>query len=873
MTLSRLALLLALGGVAGQAEAEPALDVIDSAQWTFNKDCVAHGDTLVAVLSYGAQLWDVADPGAPQLIGDYYSAARKAIKIDWLENLLALSTQDGWVQVVDVTDPTAPVAASLNNGFGVTPAPLLQRRGGDRLLFAAGSVGLRCLDLADPASPVLRDALSLTGAPRALAAKGDTLFVLADGYGLHAVDSGNPDALVAMDSDSITAAQLLDLDVDGPRLAVAARADGIALFDVGDASNPVLVNQFLVDLGGGALRVKGVRVVGTLLFAAVDSEGFMIYDISNLASPQLLGIAPGTWYNVEELAVDGDRVYLNYWDGATAGAQIFDVSNTAAPVHLGATPAFDYCRNVEVVGDRIYTATGHQGVFLHELVGDALVQRGQFDVLNTWALQAEGDRVYVASAGEGFSIGDWSDPDAPVELGALSLGGVCRDVRVSGDLAVVAVFEHGPAFVDISNPANPTLIHQVEMGLFTVALDLRGTLLASADRTGGVNLWDIADPSAPVLLGNYDAGSNAGAVYIRYNEGDGSFDPGTVYITRSMFVPGSFDPEDDHFGRALAAGDFDGDGCVDLAIGAPRATVVGTTNDAGIVYVAFGDEQGLTTGTGSNNKIEFGMDPGAARFGFSLAAADFDGDDADELVIGAPTYQDQNDDAVGLVQVREYAGGGQGFNPIANLVGGSDEIDGWLGWSLATGDFDGDGSLDVAAGAPGDENTFVGHVVVYSGGLSSADSLYANNEDDTRFGYALAAGDLDEDGYDDLAIGAPMYTDANGPDASGGVWLFEGSVSGLQDNLAPMLPMDLAGNNYGNAQKFGSALAVGDFSGGDLDLAIGAKRAKADNGVRTGAVFMYRNTGGSLSAELKVSLEDFGWGASAGALFGSALSQ
>ena len=515
MTLSRLALLLALGGVAGQAEAEPALDVIDSAQWTFNKDCVAHGDTLVAVLSYGAQLWDVADPGAPQLIGDYYSAARKAIKIDWLENLLALSTQDGWVQVVDITDPTAPVAASLNNGFGVTPAPLLQRRGGDRLLFAAGSVGLRCLDLADPASPVLRDALSLTGAPRALAAKGDTLFVLADGYGLHAVDSGNPDALVAMDSDSITAAQLLDLDVDGPRLAVAARADGIALFDVGDASNPVLVNQFLVDLGGGALRVKGVRVVGTLLFAAVDSEGFMIYDISNLASPQLLGIAPGTWYNVEELAVDGDRVYLNYWDGATAGAQIFDVSDTAAPVHLGATPAFDYCRNVEVVGDRIYTATGHQGVFLHELVGDELVQRGQFDVLNTWALQADGDRVYVASAGEGFSIGDWSDPDAPVELGALSLGGVCRDVRVSGDLAVVAVFEHGPAFVDISNPANPTLIHQVEMGLFTVALDLRGTLLASADRTGGVNLWDIADPSAPVLLGNYDAGSNAVSVAFR----------------------------------------------------------------------------------------------------------------------------------------------------------------------------------------------------------------------------------------------------------------------------------------------------------------------------------------------------------------------
>ena len=125
-------------------------------------------------------------------------------------------------------------------------------------------------------------------------------------------------------------------------------------------------------------------------------------------------------------------------------------------------------------------------------------------------------------------------------------------------------------------------------------------------------------------------------------------------------------------------------------------------------------------------------------------------------MISAPTYQDPNQGgaAVGLVQVREYVGQGQGFNPTANLFGGSDEVEGWLGWSLTTGDFDGDGNLDIAAGAPGYQNDFAGHVVVYDAGLTQAAALSVSSDLNTRFGYALAAGDIDTDRYDDLAVGA-----------------------------------------------------------------------------------------------------------------------
>jgi hypothetical protein len=516
------ALLAALTGA--PAIAQPSFELLDSGQWTFNKDCIARGDTLAAALTYGVQFWDLSDPAAPAPLGDYYALARKTTRIDWLEDLLALTTQDGWLQIVDAGDPGALVVASNTSGFGTTPDPLLQRRGGNRYCFVAGSTGLKCLDLANPAAPLLRGSLNgLGGSPRGLVARGDTLFVLAGGYGLHAVATNNVNSLALLDSEPLAAAQLLDIAVDGARLAVAAHDDGVFLLDAGDAADPVLVTQLIVDLGAGPLAVKGARIAGTLLFCAVDETGLVVYDISNLASPQLLGTDGGDWYSFDGLSLNGGRAYLNYWDGAAAGVQIFDLATPAAPLWLGSTAGFDYCRNVAVHsepigGTFVYTATGHQGVFAHELVGEELILRGQLPVINTWAVTARGSAVYIASANEGLSIGDFSDPEAPTELGSLYLG-LCRDVQLSGDVAFVGVFGLGLAAVDVSDPANPVLLDQVNGGYQTVGVAISGTVAATADRAAGVNLWDISDPTDIRLLGTASTGGTP-AIDVAFRNGD-----------------------------------------------------------------------------------------------------------------------------------------------------------------------------------------------------------------------------------------------------------------------------------------------------------------------------------------------------------------
>ena len=98
--------------------------------------------------------------------------------------------------------------------------------------------------------------------------------------------------------------------------------------------------------------------------------------------------------------------------------------------------------------------------------------------------------------------------------------------------------------------------------------------------------------------------------------------------------------ENDDWGRTLATGDFDGDGYGDLAVGVPHKAVDGSSG-AGVVDVLYGSPNGLSA---QRTQIWTEDTPGvpdasqpADEWGWSLAAADFNGDRRSDLVIGAPT--------------------------------------------------------------------------------------------------------------------------------------------------------------------------------------------------------------------------------------------
>ena len=150
------------------------------------------------------------------------------------------------------------------------------------------------------------------------------------------------------------------------------------------------------------------------------------------------------------------------------------------------------------------------------------------------------------------------------------------------------------------------------------------------------------------------------------------------------------------------------------------------------------------------------------------------------------------------------------------------------------GDFDGDGRPDLVVGAPGVNRVRVTYSSLKLGGSHTV--LVGPNHKSfhysMRFGSAVTVGDFNNDGYADLAVGAPDYTTKPDPnigsgvlETRGAVFVFEGSANGLQDQ-----PLAIEGPYDGDDPfNLGEALASADVNGdGRSDLAV--TLLGADNG-------------------------------------------
>jgi hypothetical protein len=294
---------------------------------------------------------------------------------------------------------------------------------------------------------------------------------------------------------------------------------------------------------------------------------------------------------------------------------------------------------------------------------------------------------------------------------------------------------------------------------------------------------------------------------------------------------------DDTFGFSLAPiGDVDGDGDVDLVVGAPSSDA--NQQFAGRAYLFEGPFDGASSTAAAANTISttlFGDNVGVSV----ASAGDVNGDGLDDVLVGA-----RGNDAAGIQAGRAYLF----LGPVTErLAAGADAVITGLPFEeigrivAGAGDLNNDGFDDIIVGSdvagpgsPGRLYVFNGPV---SGALSvtNASAVLTGAVPDDFFGTSVVApGDLNGDGFADLVVGAPRLVALGNTNGPGQVFVFHGPFTGAISALSAQAV--LTGELLNDA--FGISVAAGDVDGdGTTDLVVGAYQLFRDDG--TGKAYTF----------------------------------
>ncbi|MEV4481299.1 FG-GAP repeat protein [Micromonospora coxensis] len=401
-----------------------------------------------------------------------------------------------------------------------------------------------------------------------------------------------------------------------------------------------------------------------------------------------------------------------------------------------------------------------------------------------------------------------------------------------------------------------------------------GAAIAAGDFNG--------DRYDDLAIGNMDEvdptnKASAGGVWVIPGSSSGLVAGSAKHFSQSSAgVPGASENQD-WFGASLAAGDINGDGREDLAIGA-YGEGIGTKAGAGAVTVLYGGSSGLTaTGAQYLQQDQAGV-PGAAErddyFGYSLAIGKVNNNRYNDLVIGALRENDGASwNGSGMVTLMWGSPGGVSStgatsvtgSAVYGAAGGGDVIAWYLGATLAIGDANGDGLGEVVVGAPGAQTPHLngGLVAVFTGrtaGLSGTAvriftqwtaGVPGTPENDDHFGASLATGDVTGDGRADVLIGSPGE-DVGATDQAGVITLLKGSAAGVTGSGAQSFDQNHA-NIPGAVERgdqFGKSVAVLNLNGtGPLDAVVtstGEEVAGDTPGYASGSMVAFHGSTGGL---------------------------
>ena len=319
---------------------------------------------------------------------------------------------------------------------------------------------------------------------------------------------------------------------------------GTVNINVSDPTNPeIMANQYQQP---DMQQINSLWKDDNTLFAAGGTDGILALDYTAPLSPvQDWSIAPGATTVAFQMKAVSNKLYV-----ANKGIFIYDITNAASPSLLGSnTTGCTEARSIEVSGNYAYVGCEGTGVRIYDISNPA--SPTSVATIATTGLKARGLKIvettlYVATAGSGFRSYNISDPLNPSQIGSVSTSGGCYKIDVQGTTAFCGDNNSGVTAINISTPGSPSVISTYQPGggtelnvqaegnaLFVSSLSeffiidisdtssmstlgsitprddvrgfgLSGNTLYISDSLRGMSIWDVTSRTTPIELGSMD---------------------------------------------------------------------------------------------------------------------------------------------------------------------------------------------------------------------------------------------------------------------------------------------------------------------------------------------------------------------------------
>jgi len=262
-----------------------------------------------------------------------------------------------------------------------------------------------------------------------------------------------------------------------------------------------------------------------------------------------------------------------------------------------------------------------------------------------------------------------------------------------------------------------------------------GDYFGSSISSGDINNDGYID----MLVGSVGDGfSEKGRVYVFWGNESGDYDSSRSYAIVGEVV-------NDKFGISVFSGDINNDGYDDVLVGANSYPTGGSLE--GRVYIFWGNE---TDDFNYANNYTITGEHSSDNLGFSISAGDLNNDGYDEFLVGAWGFDIQR----GRVFVFWGNTTGNFTNTSRYIINGTDTND-HMGRSVSSGDVNNDNYMDLIVGS--DYGGGLGAETVYVfWGNTTGNFTYANNytiTEATDMGWSVYSGDINGDSYADVLAG------------------------------------------------------------------------------------------------------------------------